>query len=290
MPTLQQDKNFTKKVLTTITLVLSIYTNFKYTIGRSPNVNSSNNSNPLQLFKGDPDDPFYRIGFTPFTANLLMLIIYWGFTHFLQILYVARIYNNDDESAEAEEDWSWLGFSGFNFLQTVWIWLFSNGHYIISEIVVIFNFIHILVVYFSLQSYKSSVKSLTKYIFIHGTVVAFPMAWLMYVLFWNGAVMIGSNSLAFRIVCNVLIWQFLVIPMFFLILFRDWLTGLTMAYITLAIGLGQLFTKVFALQWIFGFAIGAALALSSIAVWSGNLGRSDAAVTGGTETEPLIRS
>ncbi|KAH3687604.1 hypothetical protein WICPIJ_001414 [Wickerhamomyces pijperi] len=286
MPTIQQDKNFTKKVVTTLTLILSIYTNFKYSLGRSPSVIKA------LISKDDPtDDPFYRIGFTPFTGNLLLLIIFWGFTHFFQILYVSKIYNDEETTTSDSkvEDWSWLGFSGFNLLQSLWSVLFGHGHYILSEIVVIANFIHVLILYFSLQSYKYSVTDLSKYILTHGTVVALPLSWLMYVIFWNGAVIIGSNGLAFRIVCNVLIWQFLIIPMFFLVIFRDWLTGLSVAYITAAVGLGQLFTKMFALQWIFAFAISAALLFSSIAVWSGNLGRSDGAVTAaGRETEPLI--
>lgn len=273
---------FAVKVATTIALILSIYGNFKYAIGRSP-------------VEDDPEhDPFFRVGFTPFTGNYLVVAIYWALLHIHQILFISKYYYTDGGVALTDSTSGAIAntnngdkiawhFTIFNSLQFFWVLLFSNGHYIWSEIIVAINFLQIA--YFYISSSTHSYTSLVDYILVHATVTALPLSWLLYTLFWNGAVMVGSNALAARIVANVFIWNFLFVPLFYLVIYRDWAVGFSSAILTLALGLGQLFTKIFALQWIFAFVIFGSLLLSSIAVLSANLGR---AGTADGESAPLI--
>ncbi|CCH43569.1 putative membrane protein [Wickerhamomyces ciferrii] len=243
----------THKVTTTIALVLAIYGNFKYA---------------------------------------LVVFIYWAFLHILQISFVAQYFFPEDQPTErtgsetlgnilqggqptrlqVADSVGWH-FTVFNILQFVWTLLFVNGHYIWSELFAILNFFNILTLYVAHKTY--SIKNLRNYTLIHFSTAALPFSWLLYIIFWNGAVVVGSNSLAARIVANVFIWDFLLVPSFALIIYRDWAIGLSSAALQLALGLGQLFTKVFALQWIFAFIIAGLLFLFSVAVLSAELKEGD---------------
>lgn len=274
--------NLTLKLSTTIALVLSIYGNFKYAIGRSP-------------VDDDPEkDPFFKVGFTPFTGNSLVVFIYWGVLHLQQILFVSKYYYTDGgvsltdstdgttANTRANDKIAWH-FTAFNVLQFVWVLLFSKGHYIWAEIFVILNLLQMAFFYVASKTHTQT--SVVNYVLVHSTVTAMPLSWLFYTLFWNGAAMIGSNTLAARIVANVFIWNFLFVPLFYLVVYRDWAVGFSSTILTFALALGQLFTKIFALQWIFAFVISGSLLLSSIAVMSANFKR---AGTADGETAPLI--
>jgi hypothetical protein len=273
-------------------LVLAIYGNLRYSLGRSPHVPHDG----IPPEKGGDDDPFFRVGFTPFTANIIGLFAYWGLQHLLQIVFVAQYYFAGrglgggalGSSLGSGLSLSKLGahFSIFNVLQFVWSVLFAHGHYIWAELFVIANFFNLLVLYSAQKTYK--IKDLGDYIVVHLGVAAMPFSWLLYALFWNGAVVVGSNSLAARIVANVFIWDFLLVPGFALVVYRDWAVGLSSSFIVLALAFGQLFTRWFALQWIFAFVISGLLFLSSIAVWTSNLKNESS--TGNAENAPLINN
>jgi hypothetical protein len=162
---------------------------------------------------------------------------------------------------------------------------FAHGHYILSELVLIANFVNIWGLYTSQKPWK--IRNLSQIFLIHMPVAALPFSWLFFAIFWNGAVIVGSQSLAARIVANVFIWNFLLVPTFFLAIYRDWSIGLSSSALMLGLGLGQLFTKVFALQWIFAFAISGFLFLASIAVLSANLTSDNGS---STENAPLINN
>lgn len=242
--------------LNLISLVVSILTNIKYSLGRSG---------------GD------RVGFTPFTGNIIILFVYWGILHLLQLSFTVEYYYNKKKLDIKDALSNHLVL--FNLLQFIWIELFAHKYYILAELIVIINFLNIVVLYNSLKTYK--IKELNEYFLVHFSVTALPFSWLLYALFWNGAVVVGSNSLAARIVANVFIWDFLLVPGFNLVVFRDWAVGLSSSLIVLALAFGQLFTKLFALQWIFAFVISGLLFLSSVAVWSSKLKNN-------SETAPLI--
>lgn len=270
----------TVKVATTVALILSIYGNFKYAIGRSP-------------VDDDPEhDPFFRVGYTPFTGNILTLFVFWGLLHIHQIVFVSKYQFTDSgialrdvsdgsSSSYSSNKIAWH-FTLFNFLHFFWVLLFSNGHYIWSEIFIILNFLQICFFYVGAKTYKTS--SIADYMFIHAPVTALPLSWLLYALFWNGAVMVGSHNLAARIVANIFIWNFLFVPMFYIVVFRDWAVGAGSGILTLSLALGQFFTKIFSLQWIFASVISAMLWLSTIAVFSTNMKNK----TADGESAPLI--
>lgn len=123
-----------------------------------------------------------------------------------------------------------------------------------------------------------------------------PLAWNFTALYWVGAVAVGAHNLPARIVANVFIWGFLVYGLFFLVAFKDYTMGFAMAVLSfckccavwdslldplytprffhvglmltvrIATGVSQFLTKIFALQWIFAFAIGALLFVVSVLV------------------------
>lgn len=93
-----------------------------------------------------------------------------------------------------------------------------------------------------------------------------PLAWTFVALYWNGAIAVGAHNLPARIIANVAIWGILVYGLFFLAAYKDYTMGFALSIITAAIGVGQFFTKVFALQWIFAFTIMGTLFLATLIV------------------------
>ncbi|CDR37610.1 CYFA0S01e13256g1_1 [Cyberlindnera fabianii] len=282
------------KYLSVITLVLSLYGNIRYMAGRAGHD------------IGDPEkDPYFRVGFTPFTANILVVLIFWGFLHLLQISFVTQYFFAEETSQHTETSSNPVNaalggvtssahakvaekvgvhFNLFNFLHFLWLLLFVSGHYILAELVIIVNLFNIVGLYTSHKTYKDG--SIASNLLIHIPVAAFPFSWLMYALFWNGAVVFNSQSLVARIIANIFIWDFLFVPIFFLAIYRDWAFGFGSAVLLLGLGLGQLFTKVFALQWIFAFVISGVLFLSSVAVLSVSIRNTGTSTD--SENAPLI--
>lgn len=287
----------THRVVTTIALVLAIYGNFKYALGRAP------------VEKNPEDDPFFRVGFTPFTGNILIVLIYWGILHIMQISFVAQYFFPEEQPGERAAS-STIGnilqggsptrlqvadhvgwhFTMFNILHFIWTLLFVNGHYIWSEIFVILNFFNILTLYVAHKTY--TIKSFTNYSLIHMSTAALPFSWLLYLLFWNGAVVVGSNGFVARVIANIFIWDFLLVPTLLLVIYRDWAVGFSSAALQLALALGQLFTKVFALQWIFAFVIAGSLFAFSLAVMSAEIKDNKSSSTNANDPEnaPLINN
>lgn len=227
----------TYKAVTIITLLLSIYGTLKYS--------------------GVPEGD---LAYTPFTASNILLFIYWGVLYLWQIIYTAQIFFPDEYRLSVISLVGWH-FPIFNVLIYIWSELFSNGHYIWSEIILILNFFNLLVLYFAHKTF--AVKPLVNWFLIHVPLAAMPLSWVMFALFWNEAVMFHIHKLFGRILANVFIWDFLLVPGVFLLLFNDWAIGFTNAYLMFALAFGQLSTKVFALQWIFAFVIAGILT-----VWS----------------------
>lgn len=262
-----------QKVATVVSLGLSIYGNFRYLAGRSP---------------ADKHSPFH-VSENPFTANILCILAYWAFLYFLQILFVVQIFlpNLHDASTRANitklVGWH---FTIFNTLSFVWSILFATKHFFWSEVILILNLFNIWAVYLNHKTYR--IRPLSNWILVHLPVTAFPLSWLLYAIFWNGAVLFNVHKFVGRIISNVLIWDFLLVPGFYLVVYNDWGVGLSSAWITFAIGLCQFLTKVFALQWIFAFIIaGLLLVASGFTAATGSLGFTVVEVEE-VETAPLL--
>lgn len=99
----------------------------------------------------------------------------------------------------------------------------------------------------------------------------FAISWLFYAVFWNGSAIWGhfNDKLWFRVLANITIWDFFIIPAIFILLLDDYLVGVDTSVLVFGIALKQLFHKVFALQWIFAFVIFALLALFTLASIAG---------------------
>lgn len=199
---------------------------------------------------GHQDD----VGFTPFTANLPCVFSYWGFMTVLQLLALVKF-------MDVTPDFLLYHFSASNVLFLCWSYLFARSHYILAELSVCLNLIQLLYAYVLGGSYK--IRPLKNWIVLHSSLVALPIIWSLYLVMWGGAVMVGARNIVPRLIANILIWDFLCVPGFFLFVYGDYSIGFAASWITLALGLGQLLVKVFALQWIFAFTISAILALAS---------------------------
>lgn len=271
-----QDSDITvHKIATIVSLGLSIYGNVRYLTGRSPY---------------DKHSPFH-VNDNPFTSNIISILLYWGFLYFLQILFVVQIFlpNLHDYSTRANltrlVGWH---FTIFNTLSFIWSMLFATKHFFWSEVILILNMFNIWAVYLNHKTYK--IRPLSNWILIHLPVTAFPLSWLLYAVFWNGAVLFNVHKFVGRVISNVLIWDFLIVPGFYLVVYNDWGVGISSAWITFAIGLGQLFTKIFALQWIFAFTISGILLLASgFTALTGSMGFTGIEVEE-VETAPLLQA
>ncbi|ODV77935.1 DUF1774-domain-containing protein [Suhomyces tanzawaensis NRRL Y-17324] len=260
------------KVTAIVSLALSAYGNIRYLVGRSP---------------FDHHSPF-NVSNTPFSANIIVTLTYWGLLYLLQIAFVAQIFIPNLESSLRSDATKHVGkhFTVFNILSFVWSILFAKKHFFWSELILIVNLFNILALYFNHKTY--SIKPWSNLVLIHASTVAFPLSWLLYAVFWNGAVLFHVHKFVGRVVSNVLIWDFLIVPGFFLVVYNDWATGFSSSILTFGLGLGQLLVKVFALQWIFAFVISAILlVLSLVAAFNGNLGRRNIELTD-SEQAPLL--
>lgn len=237
------------KVSTVISFLLSIYVNIRYFVGRSPYDKHSS----------------FNVSNTPFSANILVTLTFWALLYLLQLLFISQIFlpsvESDSSRAKYTKKVAWH-FTVFNLLTFFWTILFTKKHFFLSEILLVINLANIITLYFNHKTY--AIRPLGDWVLIHLSTCSFPLSWLFYSVFWNGAVLFNVHKLFGRIIANVLIWDFLLVPLVFIILFNDWGVGLSSTLLMFGLGLGQLLVKVFALQWIFAFVISGILFLFSV--------------------------
>jgi hypothetical protein len=193
---------------------------------------------------------------TPFAMNAFIASLYWMFLFILQIGYVLFLFS--DEAAHVNAAAS-VGshFIVNNLLQFAFVMLFVRSHFIWAEIILIINFFNLSSLYF---------RHNTTPRFIHMPATSGPLAWTFVALYWNGAIAVNAHNLAARIVANVAVWGILVYGLFFLVAYKDYTMGFALSILTAAIGVGQFFTKAFALQWIFAFTIMGVLFLATLVI------------------------
>lgn len=240
--------SLTHKVVPVGSMVLAIVFNVYYVLGPHPQVDNHHS---------------FHVKNTAFTANGFFVVTYFLVLYLWQLVFVCSFYKPNSEVVQQSKDIGWH-FTVFNLLQIVWSWLFGRGHFIWSEIFLIANFVNLLAMYVSHRPY--AMRPLSAWMIVHVPTTAMPIAWVGYAIFWNGAVAFHATGLAARIVANILIWDFLLAPGLFLILFRDYAIGFATSYLMFGLGVGQFFTKIIALQWIFAFIIAATLFVGSCIV------------------------
>lgn len=240
----------THKVVTIVSWILAAYVSIRYFVGRSP----SDKHNP------------YHVADTPFSSNIIVTLVYWAILFALQILFVVQIFlpwANSPLSTNASQvkGVAWH-FTGFNFLHFIWTLLFVKGHYFWSEVILVVNMLNILALYVTHKTYANRRANL--WILVHLPTAAFPLSWLLYAVFWNGAVLFHVHKLVGRIIANITIWLFLAIPGAFVAVYNDYGVGISSSILMFGLGMGQFLTKVFALQWIFAFIISGTLFVLSL--------------------------
>lgn len=232
-------KNQALRFLAIASYILAIVSNVRYKFGhRSP------------WDHGHQDD----VGFTPFTASSIPVIMYWVLLIVAQFIYLSKYFNATPKIL----NWQFV-FSNVHIL--LWSYFFARGYYILSEIFILLNFIQLLAGYILVGSYR--IRPLDNWFAIHGSIIVMPMLWAHYLVFWNGAVLFGARNLPARLIANCVVWEFLLVPGCLMLMTGDCILGFASSWIAFAIGLGQLFTKVFALQWVFALTISVILLVGS---------------------------
>lgn len=233
------------KVATVISWLLAVYVSVKYFLGSNPHHHSE----------------------TPFSASPLLITVYWIVFSVWQIAFVTQIFlpaadsPNVTSRTQLTKQVGWH-FTVFNLGVFAWSILFAKKHYFLSEIVLVFNFVNILLLYFTHKTY--AIKPLSNWLLVHFPTAALPLSWLFFAIFYNGVVLFHVKHFIGRVIANVTIWMFLFVPGFFVVAFNDWAVGLSSSALVFSLGLGQMFTKIFALQWIFAFIISALLLVASV--------------------------
>ncbi|GMM33204.1 hypothetical protein DASC09_005290 [Saccharomycopsis crataegensis] len=256
MPSYSFEKKHTTTALTTITLILSAYSTLRYLVfGKAINEN----------------DPF-DVGLTPFTGSIIIVFLYWMVMFLFQALFIIRYFVSEErEHEDPRQSKAFLAsnhFMAFNTITFFWTILFGKGYYFFAELLAIANFLNITSLIIIHKTYITS--QFSDYFLIHVSTAALPFSWLLYLIFWNGAAVFRSSTgLIARILANIFIWNFLFVPVLFIVFFGDWAIGLSSSLLMFGLGIGQIATKVFALQWIFAFIISGILALFSLIAFVG---------------------
>lgn len=204
---------------------------------------------------------------TPFTQNIIITSLYWLALLVLQIVPLISLYRSPSSpyalgTAHLASHYILSNLLLFAFLQ-----LWTRALFWPALLFIVLNFFNLSLAYFR----HSTTPRL-----VHISVVSGPLAWNFTALYWVGAVAIGTNNLAARIVANIFIWGFLVYGAFFLVAFKDYTMGFALSILSFSTGVSQFFAKVFAFQWIFAFTIGAVLFVLSLLVGlPGLVGRDD---------------
>ncbi|TAQ91612.1 hypothetical protein B7494_g122 [Chlorociboria aeruginascens] len=238
---------WTYKVLTILTWLLVLIATLYYTF----NAPTDDKKHWRKTIWGQNDT--YA---TPFALNSVIVSIYWIALFIFQIGYVWHLFSANTEYVNAAAS---VGshFIFNNLLQFAFVMLFVRSHFVWAEIILIVNFFNLSSLYFRHSTHPR---------FIHIPVVSGPLAWTFVALYWNGAIAVGAHNLAARIIANIAIWGILVYGGFFLVAYKDYTMGFALSILAAALGVSQFFTKIFALQWMFAFAIMAILFISTLVI------------------------
>lgn len=251
------------RVAAAMSWTLALVSNFRYGWGRR---------SPWD--DGHLDD----VAFTPFTANLLAIAIFATISAFGQLLFMVEYI--DKASLRLV-----VHFIIHNTCTLVWSYFFARTHYALALLVVLINIGNLMAAYFVERTAYIRPRSL--WWVTHVPAIAAPLVWFVFLLFWNGAVVLQLHDSLSTLWANLVIWLYLIVPAAMLWIFQDYSYGFAAAWIALAIGFGQLFPSVFGLQWLFAFIISAILFVASGVTLSIS-SRNDRSGGGPSEERPLL--
>lgn len=217
---------------------------------------------------------------TPFSCLTFIIALYWLITLSSQSVFILRVFSGDDSKPFVIVS---PHFIINNICHFFWVYFFTRERFFISEMILIGNLLNLLMLYFN--HHTSDIKSIRDWITIHFPIVGWPLSWTLYCLFWNGATLIHSHnkSLLPRLIANLAIWEFLLVPLCILAIYGDWSVGLSTSLLMLGVGLKQLFHRIVALQWGFALVISAIDFTASLIVMFSSALNSQ-------ENQPLVES
>jgi len=203
--------------------------------------------------------------FSGFTQSYIISSIYWLTLFIFQIGYITHLFSSNVVSVNAACS---VGshFIANNLLHAAWVLLFVDQRFILSEIVLLLNFVNLTALYFRHPSYPR---------FIHLPAVSGPLAWTFVAIYWNGAMMLvpHQNDWVARIFANIFVWSILGYGLFFIVVYKDYTMGFALSVLSASLGVAQFHRQVVAFQWIFSFTIMSVLfvmtAIVALPEWTG---------------------
>ncbi|KAI1988138.1 hypothetical protein LOZ53_004054 [Ophidiomyces ophidiicola] len=182
---------------------------------------------------------------TPFSQTKIVTIIYWIILLVSQIVYMGHLGSSNVENLTTAANVApYFILNNIFILSFILLWV--SAHFWAAEVFDIASLVNQGLLYWKYPALPES---------IHLPVIAGPYAWSITTLFWNGAVAIGGNGLAKRIVANVFIWAMFLFGQAHIMARSDQVLGYSLSLLTFSLALKQLALKIISLQWIFAFII-----------------------------------
>jgi len=193
---------------------------------------------------------------SPFALHSVVTSIYWVIILILQAHYIRYLYHADTSYKTSAAN---VGshFIFHNLLTFGFIMLWVRGQFWIGEVLLVLNLFNLIASYSRHSTYHR---------LIHIPIVSAPLAWTYVAILWDGAAAVNAKNFAARIVANIFIWGILGVGAFHTLIFKDYTMGFELAFLSLALALGQFFTKVIAFQWIFALVIMGVLSVLTVLV------------------------
>lgn len=217
----------------------------------------------LMYTNGHPHDYKYRhslpensnLHLTPFTISHVFTAIFWVVLFVSQIGYIWHLFSKPEHVKAAAS--IGVHFILFNLFQFGFVMLFARSLFWPAELMMVLNFLQMSALYIRNPATPRS---------IHVPAVSMPLTWTFFGTLWFGAIAVNCTGLACRILANITVWSIFVYTGFFLLVFKDYTIGFSASFLAAGLGVGQFFTKVIALQWIFAFAIMAGVFIFTLVI------------------------
>lgn len=263
----------TYKILTIVTWLLSIIVSVHYTF-HHPHEGEFARRKIWDQNRHHPSG---------FSLNPLITDIYWIILFVLQLGYISHLFSTKLERANPA---CAVGshFIVNNLFHFAFVMLFVRSYFGWAELMLILNFVNLSSLYFRHNTYPR---------FIHLPAVSGPLAWTFVAIYWNGAIMVPHpGTLVARIFANIFVWSILVYGGFFLVAYKDYTMGFALSVLSAALGVAQFQRQFIALQWIFAFAIMAALFVFTLLIafpaWAGAIRSRRGLAESDQERAPLL--
>jgi len=216
---------------------------------------------------------------TPFSQDTAVTGVYWVALLLSQLGYIYQLFSSNTEQVTAAAN-----VAGHYILNNLFvlsfILLWVRNHFWGAEIIDVANLLNQSIVYWRNRDLPPV---------IHLPAVAGPYAWTVTTLFWNGAVAVGGDDAAKRILANIFIWAIFLFGQTHITHLNDYTLGYSLSLLMFSLAIKQFNIKTFALQWIFAFVIFGVFLVSSLYAHMTKYHNRDFFLRPITEPEPADR-